>query len=133
MQIKNVFRLLHQETTADESVGISFAHLADNENLSFYATDILPGKTITPHYHNNGSELYFILSGQGMMHTWPAAGHAKSSHLVKRGDTFKLMPGTVHQLENNGIGKLVLLFACHPSHLTDDRIIVDKQTLEHSS
>lgn len=39
----------------------------------------------------------------------------------------------LHQLENNGIGKLVLLFACHPSHLTDDRIIVDNQTMEIST
>jgi len=125
MQIKNVFRLLDEESTADETVGISFAHLLDGEGLSFYVTDIVPGETITPHYHNDGSEIYVILSGQGMMHTWAATGYSRSSHLVKRGDTFKLAPGTVHQLENNGIGKLILLFACHPSHLTDDRIVVE--------
>jgi len=114
MQIKNVFRLLDQETAEIESVGICFNHLIDSKSMSFYVIDIYPGKSITARSHIDGPEIYVILRGQGMMHSWAATAYAKSSQLIKRGDTFTVMPGSLHQLENNGITKLVLLFACHP-------------------
>ncbi len=82
----------------------------------------------------HGGEVYYILSGKGIMHTGLVnAGKSganaewgkKLKLRVKAGDSFLIPPGYAHSLENTADVPLLIAFRCPNSHLTDqDRIIV---------
>jgi mannose-6-phosphate isomerase-like protein (cupin superfamily) len=98
--------------------------LLESAGHSYYATEIASGKSVTPHYHCQGDEVYIIFSGLGAIKTWqPDHAEDAAEIQVKQGDIFNVPAGTVHQLVNTGAQPLVLLFACQPEHLAADRVI----------
>ncbi|WP_164931774.1 cupin domain-containing protein [Dyella sp. M7H15-1] len=123
MSITNVFDALGSKAEADKAAGINIAKLADSHQLGHYATELPPGAKINPHYHRHGEELYLILQGSGLIHMWKPGEQTRTSHRVRRGSVFNIPAGTVHQLENDSTGSLVLVFSCHPDHLGSDRVL----------
>ncbi len=125
--VTNIFFLLqHLET--DNVVGINVGHLAGDDSLSFFGAGIDPGKSVTAHYHEKGIEIYFIVSGSGLM----GIGRIKDDEqiawtgqfAVGAGDCFAISPGEVHQLKNRGHERLVVIFGCTKAHLSTDRTLV---------
>jgi mannose-6-phosphate isomerase-like protein (cupin superfamily) len=114
----------------DPAVGIRISPLLEGAGHSYYATEIASGKSVTPHYHNQGDEVYIIFSGSGAIKTWqPDCAEDVAELHVKQGDIFNVPKGTVHQLANTGTQPLVLLFACPPAHLAADRVIPSSPSL----
>jgi mannose-6-phosphate isomerase-like protein (cupin superfamily) len=120
----NALQKVSSQEVCDPAVGIRIATVLEDAACSYYATEISPGKSVTPHYHCQGGEVYIIFSGTGVIKTWqPEYAADVDAIQVERGDVFNIPPGTVHQLVNTGIQPLVLLFACPPEHLNADRVI----------
>lgn len=128
IEIKNITRHLREQAKHDAVAGIAIAHLLDDGHFSFFVTEIAVGKSVSPHYHQRGSEIYFIVSGSGVIYTAKADGTAPHAQKVQSGDIFNIQANTTHQLKNTGDTPLVLLFAGHPDHLDTDRYIQEIHT-----
>ena len=125
LSIRNAFSLLASDTRQDDTAGIRIASVLDDAACSYYITEIAPGRSVNPHYHREGDEIYIILGGVGTIHTWdPEAPAQVDSQPIGSGALFRIPPGTAHQLENTGAEPLILLFACSPDHLGSDRFVV---------
>ncbi|MCC7006809.1 MAG: cupin domain-containing protein [Ottowia sp.] len=119
----NAFEKLKIDAKKDSTIGIAITTMLESEGLSFYATELKSHTKITPHYHKNGEEVYIILQGSGVMHTFSHTEGITKTEAVKTGDVFKIASYVTHQLENNNDSNLTLLFACPPSHLSEDRFV----------
>lgn len=128
LMIKNLFESV-SDGEKDSAVGISLAHLAGTGDFSLYCTEMEPGKRVGAHYHEHGMEFYQIVSGNGNIYVGNPAGARTVSWdspiAIKAGDFFMIEEKQVHQLENSGDEKLVVVFGCANSHITTDRVIVD--------
>ncbi|HEY4143537.1 cupin domain-containing protein [Pinirhizobacter sp.] len=130
----NALQKLSSQVVHDPAVGIRIATVLEDATRSYYATEIAPGKSVTPHYHRQGDELYIIFSGKGVIRTWQPDSAADVAKVqVEHGDVFNIPPGTVHQLVNTGTQPLVLLFACPPQHLSEDRVVPSPSSSEEVS
>jgi mannose-6-phosphate isomerase-like protein (cupin superfamily) len=113
----------------DSKVGIAIARLAGNDDFALYAAELAPGKAVTAHYHNKGLEIYQIVEGKGIMHTGLAIDRNQvqwnKALAVKAGDCFNVPEREVHQLQNTGDKRLLVVFGCPNSHLNQDRFIVE--------
>ena len=123
IEIKNITRHLAEQAKHDSVAGIAIARLLDDNDCSFFVTEIASGKSVSSHYHQYGSEIYFIVSGSGVIYTAKADGTDPHAQNVQAGDIFRIQANTTHQLENTGDTPLILLFAGHPNHLDTDRYI----------
>jgi len=123
--IKNIFENV-SKGEMDQVAGIKITHLAGDADLSFYLAEIEPSKKINAHYHKKGTEIYQIFEGSGEIRIGKNknANNWDIQKTVKKGDCFSVGEGQVHQLVNTGNEKLILLFACPKSHLSNDRIVV---------
>ena len=74
------------------------------------------GGTVTLHYHKVTEELYYILSGTGLMTIEDEVQE------VGPGDTIVIAPGQRHKIANNGQVPLVLLASCSPQWSAEDHI-----------
>lgn len=120
----NALQKMSSHVSDDPAVGIRIATVLEDKDCSYYATEIAPGKSVTPHYHSQGDEVYIIFSGVGSLKSWkPDSAEHVAEVQVEQGDVFNIPSGTVHQLINIGEQPLVLLFACPPGHLGADRVI----------
>ncbi|MGC4046608.1 MAG: cupin domain-containing protein [Armatimonas sp.] len=77
------------------------------------------GAATQPHYHPITEEIYYILSGSGLMR------FPDCEHRVVPGDAIAIPPGTPHQLINKGEGELVLLCCCSPAYSDEDTVLVE--------
>ncbi len=111
----------------DCAVGIRIATLTENIYFGMHVTEILPNRKVGAHYHQEGIEIYSILSGYGVLHTALPNPNGEPvnilSNPVKAGDFFNVNPGIIHQLENTSKELLILVFGCPASHLSSDRIL----------
>ncbi|WP_250628602.1 cupin domain-containing protein [Pinirhizobacter soli] len=124
ISVCNALEEMSSQATEDPVAGIQIAPVLESEGCSYYATEIASGKSVTPHYHSQGNEVYIIFSGSGAIKTWqPGLAEDIAEIQIKRGDIFNIPPGVVHHLINTGTQPLVLLFACPPEHLATDRVI----------
>jgi putative monooxygenase len=78
-----------------------------------------PGRSVTPHHHNQLEEIYYILSGHGTM----TVGDEKRE--VSAGDAIYVPRGHKHTLENTGVETIRLLVACGPAFFYEDEIIAE--------
>lgn len=94
-----------------------------------YAAELGPYKKVGAHYHVAGVEIYQIVEGNGVIHIGKPIGDGKtnwiSSAKVKEGDCFTIQAGEVHQLINDQECRLIALFGCPKSHLSNDRTMVN--------
>ena len=63
--VSNVLKMMSSHWVNDSAVGIRIATLFEDTACSYYATEIAPGKSVTPHYHCRGNEIYIIFASMG--------------------------------------------------------------------
>lgn len=73
-----------------------------------------PGKTVTPHHHEVLEEVYYILSGSGMMTI------NDESRAVSAGDAIYIPRLHRHTLTNTGNEEMKLLLVCGPAFYFED-------------
>jgi mannose-6-phosphate isomerase-like protein (cupin superfamily) len=78
-----------------------------------------PGAATQPHYHPYTEEIYYLLTGSGLMR------FPDSERPVGPGDAIAIPPGTPHQLVNQGAEELILLCCCAPAYSDDDTVMVE--------
>lgn len=81
------------------------------------AEEVLPpGHAVTPHHHQQLEEIYYIVTGSGMM----TVGSEQQE--VGPGDAIYIPRGHSHTLENTGNEPIRLLVACGPAFFYEDEI-----------
>ncbi len=116
------FGLLEQ----DEQSDIQLKKLISGDTSLFIA-ELKAGKILRAHYHNEGSEIYHVLSGKGKMETGLLSGADvawKTECEILPGDVFVIEQKTVHRLSSSEEENLRLIFITPPSHLEQDRIFI---------
>lgn len=81
----------------------------DNERLNNLEVNIVPGFQIAPHIHEDSSEFFYVVSGQGEFlddTQWKP---------IKKGSAFKAPQGMTHAIKNTGNETLVLLSTFSPA------------------
>ena len=78
-----------------------------------------PGRSVTPHHHRQIEEVYYIISGRGVM----TVGDDRRE--VGPGDAIYVPRGSRHTLENTGLEPIKLLLVCGPAFFYEDEIISD--------
>lgn len=87
-------------------------------NQSLAEATIGPGITTDLHFHRITEEIYYIVSGSGIMQLGP------ESIRVVVGDAIAIPPGVVHSIYNDGTSDLVLLCCCAPAYEHNDTFLV---------
>lgn len=125
-EIRNIFERV-KNARADTAVGIRIGKVTGDDLSGLYVAELGPHSSITAHFHQAGSEIYQIVSGEGKIHTGvPSPGEQitwNSPVHVKKGDCFTVKEGQVHQLENTGSSPMIILVVCPAGHLGHDRFI----------
>ncbi|MBS1811606.1 MAG: cupin domain-containing protein [Acidobacteria bacterium] len=75
-----------------------------------------PGKTVPPHYHEVLEEIYYILSGSGVMTI------GEESQAVGSGDAIFIPKKNIHTLTNTGAEDMKILLVCGPAFYFEDHI-----------
>ena len=127
LDVSNIYETI-KSGKEDSLVGISIGKLTGNEDFALYATEIAPYKSVGAHYHTKGNEIYQIIEGDAVMNIGKVGLENQvewnNPVVVKKGDCFTVLEGQVHQLKNTSDKKLIIVFGCPNTHLTDDRYIV---------
>jgi mannose-6-phosphate isomerase-like protein (cupin superfamily) len=125
--MNNLFEVLAGQEL-DPAVGIKLAKLSGDGAFALFGAEIAAGTKLSAHYHREGIELYYILSGTGRMSlggSTNGSGVAWREHFeVRAGDCFAVQAGEAHQLHNTGDTVMNALFGCPADHLTTDRTII---------
>jgi mannose-6-phosphate isomerase-like protein (cupin superfamily) len=83
------------------------------------AEEVLPpGCSVSPHHHLEMEEIYYIVSGSGLMKV------ADDEKQVVPGDAIYVPRGSRHTLINNGTEDIRLLVTCGPAFFYEDQIPV---------
>lgn len=127
MKVTNINDCLNS-TDTDENVGVKLALLTGDKKISVFAIELTKGQFIPAHYHKKDIETYFILNGQGMVHT----GTIENEHIlwnpekeVNTGDCFTIYPGEIHGFRNISEEKLRIIATAPLSHSQDDRYFIE--------
>jgi mannose-6-phosphate isomerase-like protein (cupin superfamily) len=79
-----------------------------------------PGVCTQPHYHPQTEEIYYILSGTGVMYL------ANECRAVGPGDAIAIPPQQIHSIENAGTTDLVFLCCCAPGYEHHDTVLMEQ-------
>jgi len=126
----NVINFFEHVKTAkiDPAVGIRIAKVTGDDLMGLYVAELGPHRSVTAHYHQDGSEIYQIVHGEGKIHTGvPMSDDVvawNTSVWVRSGDCFTVQEGEVHQLENTGSLPMIAIIVCPAAHIGHDRFIV---------
>ena len=77
---------------------------------------LLPGQAVAPHWHLEIEEIYYVLSGCGLM----TVGDERRE--VGAGDAIYIPRQTRHSLENTGDEPVRLLLVCGPAFFYEDSV-----------
>jgi mannose-6-phosphate isomerase-like protein (cupin superfamily) len=88
-------------------------------NQSLAEATVPVGGATAAHYHSATEELYYIVSGSGLMRI------AEEERDVRRGDCIVIPPGAEHKLTNTGSEPLVLLCCCAPAYSDEDTVLTE--------
>jgi mannose-6-phosphate isomerase-like protein (cupin superfamily) len=89
------------------------------QNQSLAEATVPVGGATTAHYHRTTEELYYIVSGAGLMRV------GEDEQDVRRGDCIVIPPGAEHKLTNTGAEPLVLLCCCAPAYSDEDTVLTE--------
>ena len=78
-----------------------------------------PGQQTMPHYHIQTEEIYYILSGKGLMQVGP------DTQQVGPGDAIAIPPGEIHTIINNGQEQLKFICCCAPAYEHEDTVLIE--------
>ena len=99
--------LLHPDKVFEaEDLGCSIAHAI-----------VPPGRPTLPHRLDRSTEIYYILSGAGVMHI------GGESSPVRPGEIVLIPPGAVQHIQNTGTGDLVFLCIVSPKWQAADEVL----------
>ncbi len=87
--------------------------------LSLAEAIVFPGEKTRKHYHISVEEIYYFLSGKGLM--WQAGEEVE----VSAGDAVANPPGTPHFITNIGEKPLVFLCICSPHYTHEDTVLLE--------
>jgi mannose-6-phosphate isomerase-like protein (cupin superfamily) len=125
--VTNIIERL-KTASMDPAVGIRIVKVTGDDQTGLYVAELDPRRSVTAHYHRNGSEIYQIIRGEGTIHTGnPSSDDTVSwdrSMDLKSGDCFTVQEGQVHRLDNTGSEPMVACFVCPAAHIGHDRFIV---------
>jgi mannose-6-phosphate isomerase-like protein (cupin superfamily) len=76
------------------------------------------GEETEAHHHPRTEEIYYVLSGRGLM----SLGMERRE--VGPGDGILIPPGTLHKIRNIAATPLVILCCCAPPYSQEDTILV---------
>ena len=76
-----------------------------------------PGCAVTPHRHRQIEEIYFVISGRGLMTV------GDETREVEAGDAIYIPRGQRHTLENTGTDPIKLVLVCGPAFFYEDEIL----------
>ena len=85
-----------------------------NRAQSLAEATVRAGQTTHIHRHGQAEEIYYILSGEGVMMV------DKEKQAVRAGDAIHIPPGTWHAIANTGRVHLVFLCCCSPAYRHGD-------------
>jgi len=85
-------------------------------NCSLAEETLPPGCAVTPHHHREIEEIYYIVSGRGLMSV------GDETQEVEAGDAVYVPRGHRHTLKNTGNQPITLLVACGPAFFYADEI-----------
>ncbi len=118
-----------ESATFDSKVGLKITTLTEDDERGTYLTSLMPGKSVTAHYHAQGCEDYHILSGTGTIRLLPINSSQHTFELVCKHlnprNSFKIPANVIHQLVNTGNEPLTFIFNCPLAHLREDRFIIE--------
>jgi mannose-6-phosphate isomerase-like protein (cupin superfamily) len=89
-------------------------------NQSLAEARVAPGATTADHFHRRTEEIYYVLSGEGLMRL------GEETRTVAVGDAVAIPPGVVHNITNTGSAELVFLCCCAPAYEHDDTVLIDE-------
>ena len=75
-----------------------------------------PGCAVTPHHHRDLEEIYYIVSGAGLMTV------GENSREVGAGDAVYIPRGNRHSLKNTGTEPIKLILVCGPAFFYEDQV-----------
>ena len=75
-----------------------------------------PGCAVTPHRHRQIEEIYYIVSGRGLMTV------GDETREVGAGDAVYIPRGNRHTLKNTGADTLKVVLVCGPAFFYEDEI-----------
>jgi mannose-6-phosphate isomerase-like protein (cupin superfamily) len=85
------------------------------------AEEILPpGAAVTPHHHREIEEIYYIVSGRGLMTV------GDETREVEAGDAVYVPRGLRHTLRNTGSEPIKLILVCGPAFFYEDQVFEDQ-------
>ncbi|MCS6777858.1 MAG: cupin domain-containing protein [Chloroherpetonaceae bacterium] len=87
------------------------------QRQSLAEATLAPGAQTDAHFHPGTEEIYYVLSGEGLM----AVEHEHRT--VVPGDAIAIPPGARHQIRNTGMTDLVFLCCCVPAYTDDDTVM----------
>ena len=86
-----------------------FDPLGEQANFVFAIEIFDVGGRTPPNVHSAAQEMFYVLSGEGIAYS------EGNSIRFRRGDSLLLPPGTAHQIENTGPGRLYCLTVMVPN------------------
>ncbi|RYG75175.1 cupin domain-containing protein [bacterium] len=110
-------------TTADGSQIREFLNPGNSTlvNQSLAEATLRPSQCTTLHYHPKAEEIYFILSGSGVMQI------EDQKRGVGPGDAIAIPSGSKHQICNPHGEDLVFLCCCAPAYSHEDTILIEER------
>jgi len=93
----------------------------DVKNQSLAEATISGKQKTTEHFHKETEEIYFILSGNGIMFL------DDLSFKVTKGDSILIKPGQRHCIENTENSDLRMLCCCSPAYQHKDTYLIEKE------
>lgn len=85
------------------------------------AEEMLPvGCAVVPHHHRELEEIYYVVSGRGLMTV------ADDTREVGAGDAVYVPRGCRHTLENIGSEPIKLILVCGPAFFYQDQVFEDQ-------
>ena len=85
------------------------------------AEEILPpGCAVTPHHHREIEEIYYVVSGSGLMTV------GDETREVTAGDAVYVPPGHRHTLRNTGSEAIKLILVCGPAFFYEDQVFENR-------
>jgi mannose-6-phosphate isomerase-like protein (cupin superfamily) len=127
LEIKNAQQIL-DNLEIDHVMNKQVAFLTGNEDASLFIIQLHYDQTLPAHYHKKDIEIYYILSGQGIITTkfYSEVKHVdKRSQTVAKGDSFTVHPFQIHQISNQHDEVLQILAIAPRSHNGTDRHFVE--------
>lgn len=85
------------------------------------AEEVLPpGCAVTPHHHREIEEIYYVVSGRGLMTV------GDETREVNAGDAVYVPRNHRHSLRNNGSEPIRLILVCGPAFFYEDQVFEDE-------